>query len=140
MKEIKIEIPDGYEVDKDKSTFERIVLKKKNSLFADFCIKANTTEDDFNERFKNLDKNTIAFEKLKLFSLVLNEGWTPNWKDYSEYKYTFYCDRANNKPSLVFNFYDCDSSASARLCFKNEKDVKFIIANFSDILNDYFNG
>lgn len=28
MKKIKIEIPDGYEIDKDKSTFEEIVFKK----------------------------------------------------------------------------------------------------------------
>lgn len=28
-KEIKIEIPEGYEIDKEKSTFEKIVFKKK---------------------------------------------------------------------------------------------------------------
>lgn len=32
MKEIKLEIPDGYEVDKDKSTFEKIILKEKCDL------------------------------------------------------------------------------------------------------------
>lgn len=30
-KELKIQIPDGYEIDKDKSTFEKIVFKKKES-------------------------------------------------------------------------------------------------------------
>lgn len=29
-KEVKIEIPEGYEIDKEKSTFEKIVFKKKN--------------------------------------------------------------------------------------------------------------
>lgn len=29
MKELKIEIPEGYEIDKEKSSFERIVFKKK---------------------------------------------------------------------------------------------------------------
>lgn len=29
MKELKIEIPDGYEIDKEKSSFEKIVFKKK---------------------------------------------------------------------------------------------------------------
>ena len=28
MKEFKIEIPEGYEIDKEKSTFEKIVFKK----------------------------------------------------------------------------------------------------------------
>lgn len=29
MKELNIQIPEGYEIDKDKSTFEKIVFKKK---------------------------------------------------------------------------------------------------------------
>lgn len=31
-KEIKIEVPEGYEIDKEKSTFEKIVFKKKVSI------------------------------------------------------------------------------------------------------------
>ena len=30
MKELKIEIPDGYEIDKENSTFEKIVFKPLN--------------------------------------------------------------------------------------------------------------
>lgn len=37
MKELKIEIPDGYEIDKEKSSFEKIVFKKK--------IEVNCWED-----------------------------------------------------------------------------------------------
>ena len=31
-KEIKIQVPEGYEVDNEKSTFENIVFKKKNAI------------------------------------------------------------------------------------------------------------
>ena len=31
MKEFKVEIPEGYEIDKEKSTFEKIVFKKKEA-------------------------------------------------------------------------------------------------------------
>lgn len=31
-KEIKIQVPEGYEIDKEKSTFERIVFKKKETI------------------------------------------------------------------------------------------------------------
>lgn len=31
-KEIKIQVPEGYEIDKEKSTFERIVFKKKTII------------------------------------------------------------------------------------------------------------
>ena len=37
MKELKIEIPDGYEIDKENSSFEKIVFKKK--------IEVNCWED-----------------------------------------------------------------------------------------------
>lgn len=32
MKELKIEIPEGYEIDKENSSFEKIVFKKKNEI------------------------------------------------------------------------------------------------------------
>lgn len=32
MKEIKIEVPEGYEIDKENSTFEKIVFKEKEGL------------------------------------------------------------------------------------------------------------
>ena len=31
-KEIKIQVPEGYEIDKEKSTFEKIIFKKKNTI------------------------------------------------------------------------------------------------------------
>lgn len=38
-KELKIEIPDGYEIDKENSTFERIIFKpiKKDITYEDVC-------------------------------------------------------------------------------------------------------
>ena len=39
-KELKIEVPDGYEIDKENSTFERIVFKKKHTYpksWEEFC-------------------------------------------------------------------------------------------------------
>ena len=40
MKELKIDIPEGYEIDKENSTFERIVFKKKHTCpksWEEFC-------------------------------------------------------------------------------------------------------
>ena len=39
-KELKIDIPEGYEIDKENSTFERIVFKKKHTYlksWKEFC-------------------------------------------------------------------------------------------------------
>jgi hypothetical protein len=36
-KEIKINVPEGYEIDKEKSTFEKIVFKKSDGLPMGWC-------------------------------------------------------------------------------------------------------
>ena len=49
-KELKIRIPEGYEIDKEKSTFEHIIFKKVNTFaklpktWKEYCIytKGNT--------------------------------------------------------------------------------------------------
>lgn len=38
-KEVKIQIPEGYEIDREKSTFERIVFKKKDLTYEDVARK-----------------------------------------------------------------------------------------------------
>ena len=45
-KELKIQIPDGYEIDKEKSTFEKIVFKKKEDTkpksWEEYCCQQQT--------------------------------------------------------------------------------------------------
>ena len=69
-KELKIDIPEGYEIDKDNSTFERIVFKKKKNIrpksWEEFCESSIDKEycideySDINEvfRFKRRNCNT----------------------------------------------------------------------------------
>lgn len=48
-KELKVEIPQGYEIDKEKSTFEKIVFKKNDNrpeTWEDYC-KLNQLKDSF---------------------------------------------------------------------------------------------
>ena len=52
-KELKIEVPDGYEIDKQKSTFEKIVFKKVNPLYElpegweEYCEQHHVQETDW---------------------------------------------------------------------------------------------
>ena len=46
-KELKIEVPDGYEIDKENSTFERIVFKKKHTYlksWKEFCEEIESVD------------------------------------------------------------------------------------------------
>ena len=115
-KELKIEIPKGYEVDKDKSTFEKIVFKKvKEKLtyeqVADKLFKIKDhyyTDEDGTVIKANMGwhcpnvaptehqlQRLLAFNKLMNVAHYLNEGSEFDWKDHSEYKYFIYYN--NNK-------------------------------------------
>ena len=103
-KKLKINIPEGYEIDREKSTFEEIIFKKVEDPLAklpktweEYCkrtkgytsyygysINGNTYETKFdgfyNEFFtKERVKQYVALGKL----LQLRDYWVSNWKDDS---------------------------------------------------------
>lgn len=106
-KEVKIEVPQGYEIDRQKSTFEKIVFKKipenpktweeycklTRNKFSFYAKPGNTINTDyyycgsFNEfATKKRAEQFIALGKL----LQLRDYWV---KGYSEFRYAVYGDR-----------------------------------------------
>lgn len=115
-KELQIITPEGYEIDKDKSTFEKIVFKKvKKKLtyeqVADKLFKGKNhyyTDEDGDITEANIGwhcpnvaptehqlQRLLALNKFLNVAHYLNEGSEFNWKDHSEYKYFIYYN--NNK-------------------------------------------
>ena len=113
-KKLKINIPEGYEIDRENSTFEEIVFKKIEDSLAklpktweEYCkrtkgytsyygysINGNTYETKFdgfyNEFFtKERVKQYVALGKL----LQLRDYWVSNWKDDS-----------NNSVAVIYHF------------------------------------
>ena len=110
-RKLKINIPEGYEIDKEKSTFEEIVFKKVEDPLAklpktweEYCkrtkgyisyygysINENTYETKFdgfyNEFFtKERVKQYVALGKL----LQLRDYWVGDWKRNSDSVYIIY--------------------------------------------------
>jgi hypothetical protein len=113
MKELKIEIPNGYEIDKEKSTFEKIVFKSLENNYPKTwkeCIKKlNNMIEKFywiteNSKFSHTGKSIVeAFtnnynllpskEDAEKF-LILQKLWTcrkayigdwePDWSNFTE--------------------------------------------------------
>ena len=122
-KQIKIEVPNGYEIDKEKSTFENIILKpieRKLPLSVD--------------EIPNLDgfKYNDAFEALReLLHLrdAWNGDWRADWKDESDK----YC--------IVFLKYKSMITSSITNCscvlhFKTKELAKKFLAQFKDLINE----
>lgn len=127
-KKLKINIPEGYEIDKEKSTFEEIVFKKVEDpssklpkTWEEYCkrtkgyisyygysINGNTYETKFdgfyNEFFtKERVKQYVALGKL----LQLRDYWVGDWKRnldniYAIYKNVIIAAIPNSDFSLTF--------------------------------------
>ncbi len=107
-KEIKITVPEGYEIDKENSTFECIKFKKKGLTYEDICPKVlgmkfycidtwggiglyciHPEDKDYkltwyhpnNAKTKEQLQRLLAINKLMNVAEYLNDGWEPNWQD-----------------------------------------------------------
>ena len=118
-KEVKIQVPEGYEIDKENSSFECIKFKPieiaktykevEDKLFLDvnkeYFIKAQSSDKNsiFNRKGiqfiqccsdKQLEK-IIAIAKLMNVAKYLNgEDWKPDWDNEDELKYFINKNRA----------------------------------------------
>lgn len=110
-KKLKINIPEGYEIDKEKSTFEEIVFKKVEDPFAklpktweEYCKRTkgytsyygdptddNTYETKFSKFYNEFSTKERAKQYITLGKLLqLRDYWV---KGYSEFRYAVYGDR-----------------------------------------------
>ena len=155
-KELKITCPDGYEIDKEKSTFECIVFKpiKKElpKTWEEFCkthpIKGGesyfnpssmliTFNASGNIRYPGVDKNLLPSRELAEAILVLcqliqlrdcyNNGWKPDWTDSNEDKYTIVLLR--NTPIT-----ECYTTINRILSFKTAELRDQFLENFRDLI------
>lgn len=116
-KELKIEIPEGYEIDKENSTFECIKFKKKELTYSDVaeklfkektvfyitnsglirfepCSQIHCSEPN-NCTSENQVKKLVAINKLMNVAKYLNGDWTPDWNDNKQDKYYLYLVHSN---------------------------------------------
>lgn len=122
MKELTITPPEGYEIDKENSSFERIVFKRKEyptygevakNLFNGKRIWYPSTYGSIEESVMNSgfdEPNNCTSEKQahKLLAInmlmnvakYLNGDWKPNWK-IDERKYTILVDPDNLNTNVV---------------------------------------
>lgn len=142
-KSLKINIPEGYEIDKEKSTFEEIVFKKVEDPFSKlpktwekyykqtkgytsyygYSINGNTYETKFdgfyNEFFtKERVKQYVALGKL----LQLRDYWVGDWKRNSNNIYVIYKNvimAAGNDSDFPLTFPTRKMAEEFKNCFED---------------------
>lgn len=86
----------------------------------------------------NDSDDDTAYKELKTIVKALNEGWTPDWNNSSEYKWYpwFYL----NQPGFRLNgvCYYSFSAVGSRLCFKSRELAEYAAKQFESIYKTFF--
>ena len=153
MKTFKVEIPEGFEIDKKKSTFEEIVFKeikkelpkswKELEVISGYYVDENSKISSANVYLPStniyvLDSHrnifateeqaeaAIAIAQLSQLKKVYNGDWEA---DFTE-----------NEPKYVIDFYEgeirknCYSNVNRFLSFKDEETRDLFLDNFKDLI------
>lgn len=154
-KELKIEVPQGYEIDKENSTFEKIVFKKVEKelpkcweelgeikgwyvdSFSDImpCDKGDTDKDNDKNIFPTIEEAEACLALAQLCQLRdrYNDGWKPDWENRAQNKFIIYI-HPNNK--ILFDKISANTHAISRhlLTFKTEELRNKFLENFEDLI------
>ncbi len=145
MKSLKIEIPEGCEIDQTKSTFEKIVFKQ---VIKDIREKIKTIDDAIKHLGEN-DEEVVQLRKLEsvkglsdailnnqiavVIVKALNDGWVANWDDSNEYKYYPFFYLGKNFRCDYYGTWYTGSNSSSRFCLKNEELAIYAGNQFTEV-------
>lgn len=134
MKNVKIEVPEGYEVDQEKSTFENIIFKKEESIntMEDVYRLNGTTEDEFMKKWFGFEDHEIAMAQEKLIVAAYNKSEKLDWDNSDQEKY-YPCFNLDNFLYRDWFYGYSHSAAASRLCFLRKEDLEDATEKFIDI-------
>lgn len=154
MKTLKIEAPDGHEIDFDPESGEvkfKVVKPKsvrsvteRIKLVADAINDLGEEDDDVKDyrllltlfpREHHLVNHQIAI----LLTKALNEGWTPDWSNSNEVKWYPWFDM-RGPSGFRFHGYDdwrSHSSVGSRLCFKTRELTEYAGKTFTAVYEQF---
>lgn len=123
-KQIKIEVPNGYEIDKEKSTWENIILKPIENK-----LPLSVDEIPKGTYFNKYNSKLNAFRDLLLLRDAWNGDWMVDWNDVSQLKYCI--TRLENKMCI-----NAHRKISSVLNFKTEELAEKFAEQFEDLINE----
>lgn len=142
--EIKITVPEGYEIDKENSSFECIKFKKKSLTYDDVakalfkgkrtnyftglgyimeCVMNNEYAIPSNVVTSSQAERIYALNKLINVAEYLNDVWKPNWENRSQQKYIIVFDRSCNELS----FMTITNLSYGQVVFKDNESARMAI-------------
>lgn len=152
MKELKIEVPEGYEIDKEKSTFEKIIFKKKvdrwrdkeNVIIQGYYMDVCSEIEPYHGMYTNEDYRKFATEKqaksalamARISQIMANDerfGGTitdEEWEDFDKLKFSVY--------RIGDDIYHNVTKRYHFIAFHTNEQVELFLNENEDLLRDYF--
>lgn len=152
---MKITPPEGYEIDKEKSTFEKIVFKKTEEklTYEEIMSKLSAHQHNYyigvdgnikksftGWRCPNTAptehqlKKLLAINKLMTVAYYLNDGWEPDWENQNDSKYSLAYDSFDHKIvalifelNYVFVYFKSKELAQQAIEILGEETIKFAL-------------
>ncbi|MGE0636014.1 MAG: hypothetical protein AB7G44_03495 [Bacteroidia bacterium] len=92
--------------------------------------------------YNGVDKDMLAakaFLQLTIIAKALNEGWTPDWTDTSQYKYYawFTHKSGSGLSSYVYVYSLSNTTVGSRLCFSSSELATYAGQQFENIYRDF---
>lgn len=125
---------------------KKVKITEQVASYEDACRILGINPDDLPivDTLPEKDRQSIiAYYKLTVIIRALNEGWEPDWADWSQCKYYnwFYVDNS----SSAFRFDDASRTytgtgtcVGSRLCFRNSDLAAYAAKKFEELYKDYF--
>lgn len=153
-KEFKIQVPEGYEIDRENSTFEKIVFKKVEKELPKSWRELNNVSGCYVDKDSKIyncinfstdygNRNIFPTEEEAAACLALaqlcqlrdryNDGWKPDWENRAQNKFIIYIHPDNE---ILFDKISANTHAISRhlLTFKTEELRNEFLENFSDLI------
>jgi len=110
--------------------------------FEDACKKIGIepAEPEIKAVHSEVIKSMVAYYKLVIIFLAINNGWKPDWSDRDQYKYFAWFWVLSSGFGFVDSLCVCDdaiSCAGSRLCTDTREKAKYVAAQFEDLYRDY---
>lgn len=149
MNTLKINVPEGFEIDKEKSTFEEIVFKpikkelpkrwenldRVKGWWVTEQANVNATNSNAEKGNENVfvteeqAKASIALAQLSQLREVYRAGWQPDWKDRNQGKYTIVMLDGEIDTNIMWR-------AAHFLCFQSEQVRDEFLKNFKNLIEE----
>lgn len=163
-KEFRVQIPVGYQIDEENSTFKKIVFKPvadaidyndvvkavgdehltisndDNGVMLNITIKPNDFTRGVKNKYMRMMFRVLAYYQLLNIARYFNGDWKPDWQSNDE-KYHI-ASKKNKFMEVPQGFIVLTTRILdyGTICFKNKEDAQAVIdnPNFWQILKDYF--